>query len=131
MQKLHQRRKRNLQEKLDGLSQDQISEISLHEDLNNFKPKGHEILPDEIFQQLIQTQNEITLPPVETKSNTCSALVLYRPPEALLFDINRRKSSVESRNISNEECIKTNIPLEVHSKHTNISEPYTEVEMSE
>ena len=134
MQKLHQRRKRNLQEKLDGLSQDQISEISLHEDLNNFKPKGHDILPDEIFQQLRQTQNEITLPPIETKSNTCSALVLYRPPEALLFDINQRKPSQESMksvNQSKDEFLKSNIPFQIDSKSAGLAEPCIEVEMSE
>ena len=134
MQKLHQRRKRNLQEKLDGLSQDQISHISLHEDLNNFKPKGHDILPDKIFEELRQAHSERTLPSVENKNNTCSALVLYRPPEALLFDINRRKPSTESMksgNLSKEEFLNSNIPLEIGSETTNIAEPCIEVEMSE
>ena len=134
MQKLHQRRKRNLQETLDGLSQDQISHISLHEDLNNFKPKGHDILPNEIFQKLKQTQNDGTMPLVEATNNTCSALVLYRPPEALLFDINRRRPSTEcirSDNTSNEGYLKTNIPVEIDSKPFGITEPCTEVEMSE
>ena len=134
MQKLHQRRKRNLQEKLDGLSQDQISHISLHEDLNNFKPKGHDILPNEIFQKLKQTQNERTMPMVDTANNTCSALVLYRPPEALLFDINRRRPSTEcikSENLRNEEYLTSNIPVEIDSKLFGVTEPCTEVEMSE
>ena len=134
MQKLHQRRKRNLQEKLDGLSQDQISHISLHEDLNNFKPKGHDILPDKIFEKLRQAHSERTLPSVETKNNTCSALVLYRPPEALLFDINRRKPSQESMksvNRSKDEFLKSNIPFQIDSKSAGLTEPCIEVEMSE
>lgn len=134
MQKLHQRRKRNLQEKLDGLSSDQISHISLHEDLSNFKPKGHDILPNEIFQKLRETNNERTLPTLESENNTCSALVLYRPPEALLFDINRRKPSQESMksaNLSKEEFLKSNIPFQIDSKSNGLAEPCIEVEMSE
>ena len=97
MQRLHQRRYRKSQEKTNGLKEDDISHISLHDDLNNFKPKGHDILPEKIFQELKHSQCERTMNKTDTISNTCSALVLYRPPEALLFDINRRSSL---------ECIK-------------------------
>ena len=135
MQKLQQRRQRKLKEKVNGLKQDGISQISLHDDLSNFKPKGHDILPEKIFQELKHTESERTMTKINTSSNTCSALVLYRPPEALLFDINRR-SSMEC--IKAERQRKAGEPMESSTQKefsfdvtSDATEPCIEVEMSD
>ena len=135
IQKLQQRRQRKLQEKANRLTQDDISQISLHDDLNNFKPKGHDILPEKIFQELKHSQCERTMNNNDTISNSCSALVLYRPPEALLFDINRR-SSLEG--IKAETQRKNGEPMESSIQKgfsfdapSEATEPCIEVEMSD
>ena len=127
--KRYQRRQRKLQDKID---EDKISHISLHEDLNNFKPKN-DILPDKIFQKLKETQAERTMPRPDTTSNGCSALVLYRPPEALLFDINRRSSlgSTKSEEKRNCDSIGPSLTKEFSFETSSVTESCIEVEMSE
>lgn len=128
--KRHQRRQRKLQEKID---EEKISHISLHEDLNNFKPK-HDILPDKIFQKLKETQGERTMLRLDSTRNTCSALVLYRPPEALLFDINRRSAigSIKSEEQNNCESIGSSLQKDfAFVTSTSLTESCIEVEMSE
>lgn len=134
-QKMHQRRQRKLQEKIDSLNQDEISHISLHEDLNNFKPKGHDILPEKIFEQLKQTQCERTMQPTpaESSANSCNALVLYRPPGTLLYDISRsfsRKGN-DSNNAENCNSSLSTIPNVTFDVTPSIQEPCIEVEMAD
>ena len=127
MQQKHQKKH---QEHLDKSRQVEISYISLHEDLSNFKPKGHDILPDKIYQELKQNQGNPTFPKLNASNNTCNALVLYRSPESLLSGITRRSSlsgDKKDPKLNREEKNSKNPPVEVDY---STSEPCIEVEMS-
>ena len=100
MQRRRQKQKNLLpNDQINAIGEYKISKIQLHEDLNNFKPKGHDILPETIFQEL--KQNKIAehvdfASHTETPNNECSALVLYHPPQSFLSDLNLKSSLAEN-----------------------------------
>ena len=100
MQRRRQKQKNLLpDDKVKAIGQCEISKIQLHEDLNNFKPKGHDILPETIFQELKQNniaENVDFSSHTETPNNVCNALVLYHPPESFLSDLNLKSSLAEN-----------------------------------